>query len=394
MNPAMAPASTVDAQVCAWLAAVLRDGAGAEPPVAAGAAVATAQPQPQPPEQVLAVASRHGVASLVHERLRLHPDGSPLQAAFADAARRQAMRSLWLQAEARRLLAALHAAGLRVLVLKGAALAGWLYPAAHLRDCGDLDLLLASHADAQRAAAVLAQCGYPDGYQQGGHAYELLRKPAPGAAYRLELDLHWRLLNAPVFAEALDFEALWAGSIAIPALGPQVRGLGAVHALLHAAMNRVVNLYTDVGDLLKCLYDIHLLAARQDVEMWAQALSLARARGLCGVLLSGLDAAQAALGTAVPVSVRTALVAAAPAERLEMARLHDWSYMQWRSAAALPPGARLRWLWGRLLPDAEFLRSTYGADASLPRLWWRHGRRLLARLSATRAASSPPDEGA
>ena len=72
MNPAMAPASTVDAQVCAWLAAVLRDGAGAEPPVAAGAAVATAQPQPQPPEQVLAVASRHGVASLVHERLRVH----------------------------------------------------------------------------------------------------------------------------------------------------------------------------------------------------------------------------------------------------------------------------------------------------------------------------------
>ena len=159
-------------------------------------------------------------------------------------------------------------------------------------------------------------------------------------------------------------------------------------------MNRVVNLYTDVGDLLKCLYDIHLLAARQDVEMWAQALSLARARGLCGVLLSGLDAAQAALGTAVPVSVRTALVAAAPAERLEMARLHDWSYMQWRSAAALPPGARLRWLWGRLLPDAGFLRSTYGADASLPRLWWCHVRRLLVRLSATRAPSSPPDEGA
>ena len=75
------------------------------------------RPLPQPPEQVLAGASRHGVASLVHERLRLHPDGSPLQAAFADAARRQAMRSLWLQAEARRLLAALHAAGLRVLVL-------------------------------------------------------------------------------------------------------------------------------------------------------------------------------------------------------------------------------------------------------------------------------------
>ena len=53
------------------------------------------------------------------------------------------MQSLWLRAETTRLLAALHAAGLRVLVLKGVALASWLYPAAHLRDCGDLDLLLA-----------------------------------------------------------------------------------------------------------------------------------------------------------------------------------------------------------------------------------------------------------
>lgn len=390
MNPAMAPASTVDAQVCAWLAAVLRDGAGAEPPVAAGAAVATAQPQPQPPEQVLAVASRHGVASLVHEHLRLHPDGSALQAAFADAARRQAMRSLWLQAEARRLLAALHEAGLRVLVLKGAALASWLYPAAHLRDCGDLDLLLASHADAQRAAAVLAQCGYPDGYQQGGHAYELLRKPAPGAAYRLELDLHWRLLNAPVFAEALDFETLWAGSIAIPALGPQARGLGAVHALLHAAMNRVVNLYTDVGDLLKCLYDIHLLAARLDVPEWKQVVNSASERQLCGVMHAALQAAQSQLGTAIPQETLDKLAQRIAHEPLDPARLHDWSYMQRRNAAALPPGARLRWLWGRLLPDVEYLRSAHGADASVPVLWWRQGRRLLARLFVARAPSASP----
>ena len=194
MNPAMAPASTVDAQVCAWLAAVLRDEAGIAPPVPAAAA----------PEQVLAVAERQGVASLVHARLGERADGSALQAAFAAAARQHAMRSLWLQAEARRLLAALHAAGLRVLVLKGAALAGWLYPAAHLRDCGDLDLLLASHEDTMRAVQVLADCGYPDGYEQGGHAYELLRKPVPGTAFPLELDLHWRLLNAPVFATACE----------------------------------------------------------------------------------------------------------------------------------------------------------------------------------------------
>ena len=369
LMPALPP---VDAEVRAWLAAVLRDEAGIAPPVPAAAA----------PEQVLAVAERQGVASLVHARLGERADGSALQAAFAAAARQHAMRSLWLQAEARRLLAALHAAGLRVLVLKGAALAGWLYPAAHQRDCGDLDLLLASHEDTMRAVQVLADCGYPDGYEQGGHAYELLRKPVPGTAYALELDLHWRLLNAPVFATALDFETLWSGSIAIPALGPQAHGLGAVHALLHAAMNRVVNLYTDVGDQLKGLYDLHLLAARLDVDDWAQVQRLALAGGLCGVMQSGLQAAQHALGTPLPVPVLAALAAAVPGERLDPARLHDWSYMQWRNAAALPLRLRLRWLWGRLLPDAGFLRSAHGADASLLVLWWRQGRRLLARLFA------------
>ena len=367
--PALLP---VDAELRAWLAAVLRDQAGSVAPVPAAAT----------PEQVLAVAERQGVASLVHARLGEQADGSALQAAFAVAARQQAMRSLWLQAETRRLLAALHAAGLRVLVLKGAALAGWLYPAAHLRDCGDLDLLLASHEDTMRAVQVLADCGYPDGYEQGGHAYELLRKPVPGTAFPLELDLHWRLLNAPVFATALDFETLWSGSIAIPALGPQARGLGPVHALLHAAMNRVVNLYTDVGDQLKGLYDLHLLAARLDTDDWAQVQRLALAGGLCGVMQSGLQAAQHALGTPLPVPVLAALAAAVPGERLDPARLHDWSYMQWRNAAALPLRLRLRWLWGRLLPDAGFLRSAHGADASLLVLWWRQGRRLLARLFA------------
>ena len=369
LMPALPP---VDAEVRAWLAAVLREEAGIASPVPAAAT----------PEQVLAVAERQGVASLVHARLGERAGGSALQAAFAVAARQHAMRSLWLQAEARRLLAALHAAGLRVLVLKGAALAGWLYPAAHLRDCGDLDLLLASHEDTMRAVQVLADCGYPDGYEQGGHAYELLRKPVPGTAYALELDLHWRLLNAPVFATALDFETLWSGSIAIPALGPQAHGLGAVHALLHAAMNRVVNLYTDVGDQLKGLYDLHLLAARLDVDDWAQVQRLALAGGLCGVMQSGLQAAQHALGTPLPVPVLAALAAAVPGERLDPARLHDWSYMQWRNAAALPLRLRLRWLWGRLLPDAGFLRSAHGADASLLVLWWRQGRRLLARLFA------------
>ena len=370
----------VDAEVRTWLTAVLRDEAGTALPAPAAAT----------PAQVLAVASRQGVASLVHERLRVQADGSELQAAFADAARRQAMQSLWLRAETTRLLEALHAAGLRVLLLKGVALAGWLYPAAHLRDCGDLDLLFASHADAMRAVEVLEACGYPHGYTQGSHAYELVRMPAPGAAFALELDIHWRLLNAPVFAGALDFETLWAGSIAIPALGPPARGLGPVHALLHAAMNRMVNLYTDVGDVLKNLYDVHLLAARFDASDWAQLLEVAAARQLCGVVHAGLQAAHAQLGTVIPPALLASLAQRSTHEPLDPARLGDWAYMQRRNAAALPLPQRLHWLWRRLIPETDFLRKTYGSDASWPRLLLAHWRRFALRVSATRRRTPHP----
>ena len=364
-----------DAGVRAWLAAVLRAPAGSVPAVPVDATHA----------HVLAIAEHEGVTALVYERLREVPDAAALQAAFAESARTHAMRSLWMRAETARLLKALHEAGLRVLVLKGVALSAWLYPAPHLRACGDLDLLFASHAEAQRATDVLEGCGYPHGYEQGRHAYERVRKPVPGTAYALEVDVHWRLLNAPVFADALDFEELWSESIAIAALGAHARGLGPVHALLHAAMNRVVNLYTDVGDLLKCLCDVHLLTVRFESADWETMEQTASERKLCGVVQAALAVAQVQLGTAIPGKTLAALAQRIPYEPVNPQQLGDWLYMQRHSIAALPLGQRLRWVLGRLVPDSGYLRNHYGAGASLPVLLLRHWRRLPKRLFPRRS---------
>jgi hypothetical protein len=364
VEPALAP----DDAVRAWLAAALRGAAESEVP--AGATQ----------EQVLDVADRQGAAGLVQRRLLDLPASEPLQDAFAAAARQQAAQSLWIAAEAKRLLNVLAEHGLRVLVLKGVALAWWLYPAPYLRVCGDLDLLYASRDDALRAARILADHGYGEGYEQGGHACELVRMPGPGAAYSLEVDIHWKLLNAPVFADALDFETLWQASIAVPALGEHARGLDAVHALCHAAMNRAVNLYTGVGDLLKCLCDIDLLAAYLDDEGWARLLRLATDRGLCGVVHAALEAARVDLGTQVPAQVLDAMAQAMARESLDSRRLGEWGYMQRRNAVALPLGARLRWLWGRLLPDLDYLRKLHGGPAPLPVLLVGQVKRLTRRL--------------
>ena len=344
------------------------------------------------PAAVVSTALREGVVVLVNERLTaplvVNERIAAYQAAFAEAARQQTVQALWLRVEATRLLNALDEAGVRVLVLKGVALAHWLYPASHLRQCGDMDLLLASVEEAEKAVEVLTSQGYDQGYEQGPHSYERVRKPSSSSRFALELDLHWRLLNAPVFARALQFEALWARSIVIPALGIRARGLGPGHALLHAAMNRAVNLYSGEGDPLKGLYDIGLLVQSMTQPDWDEVLDTASLRSLCGVLWSALASAQIQLRVPVSLLVMQRLQAQSKVEDIDASRLSEWGYMQRRNLAALPWRQRGSWLWGRLLPPRNYMRSLHGQEKTLPGLLVARGQMLLRRLSAASGHSA------
>lgn len=341
---------------------------------------------------LLVAARREGVVALIEAQWSRNPESAPsspeLRRVFAEATRQQAMWLMWARAEATRLLAALDAAGLRVLVLKGIALGDWLYPATHLRAVGDLDLLVGSEDEARRTREVLASCGYAGGYVQGAHAYERLCIPESATALRLEVDLHWRLLNAPVFAERIRFDSLWTHAIALPGLGPAARGLCPAHALAHVAMDRVVNLYTGVGDRLKALVDIHLLAAQFDSGGWAEVVQLAADSGLCGVVHAGLDAARAELGSPVPGEVRDTLTRGAARETLDPRRMGNWTYMQLQSLRSLPWRHRVAWLWARLFPDPSYLRHGEAREQSLTALRWRRLGRLLRRL-----LGAGPDQG-
>ncbi len=333
---------------------------------------------------VLGTAQREGVVALIEKQWASHPENaptsSPLRMAFAEATRRQAACLLWIRAEAQRLLTELHAQGVQVLVLKGVALGDWLYPETYLRASNDLDVLVATAEDAQRASEILAGLGFAAGYVQGRHAYERLCESTSATSPRLEVDLHWRLLNAPVFAQALMFRDLWQDSIPLPGLGSQAWGLCPVHALVHAAMNRVVNLYTGVGDLLKCLYDIHVLIAQLDAEDWTHVVELCSRAGLCGVVHSALEAARKELRTDVPSEILHALEQRACLEKLKPAMLSDWRYMQRQNLRALPWQARPSWLWERLFPDPTYLQHSEGAEKSLARQRLSRIKRLWRRM--------------
>jgi len=331
--------------------------------------------------ELLAWLRYEGVVALVDTRLRegVSDVPEPVRRAVADAARGEVARMLIRQAEARRVLARLEGAGLPVLLLKGSALAYWAWPLPHLRDCADVDLLFADRAAALAAAAALVPEGYARRQHFGDDATRefLCLRHLPNGS-RLEMDMHWDLSANPLFWGRLGFDELLAASIPLPALHPGARGLGPLHALLHACLHRISDLSSGGGDQLKWLYDLHLLALALDEPAWQALPALAARHGLAGVCLDGLQTAAGLFTTPLPQAPLAELHQAAGREMVDTRRLRSWSYFQQQNLRALPDwGARLRWLWQRLRPSGHY-REDVGVSGGA--LLQDRASRLLRRL--------------
>lgn len=332
-------------------------------------------------DAMLGQAWGEGVLALVEHGLRQCPDApGPLRDAFAAAARNMAMPALRREASGRRVLSVIYERRIPALLLKGGALAHWLYPAPYLRECSDLDLLFANRGQALKAAEALASLGYAMPYQPSRFQHELTclatDRHAPA------LDLHWALSDWPVLDRLPSFDALDAAGIALPGLGTGARGLCAPHALLHACVHRASNLAAGLGDRLKWLYDLHLLAqVLERDDDWRRFLAACEKARVCGIAAEGLEATAALFGTPVPSPVSAALAIGRTNEPLDATRLADWRYLQHLNFHALPNWrARLSWIGGRLLPPAGHLRALYGEDLGYPALLWRRLRSAGSRL--------------
>lgn len=284
--------------------------------------------------------------------------------AFAAAARSDALVSMLLEAEARSVLGAMAEAGVPGLLLKGSALAYWAYCAPHLRACSDVDLLLPSREAAEALANRLCAAGL-ERFDTSGDlvAYELMCRRRISDELQLEVDVHWRLANSPLFADAFTFDELMGESLAIPQLAINARGLGPVHACLHACIHRALNLSNGMADTLKWLYDLEVLMRFFTPAHWQRLTSLAVSKKLAGVTLSALLAACGAFGRELPAGLTADLARAEAAESLQTRSLADWHYMQRKTFQSLPTTRlRLRWLFQRLFPSRDYLRYLYGEE--------------------------------
>ena len=326
-------------------------------------------PPAVPPTPALADAAR---SERVH-LLLAHRFGLAI---FADDVRAAAAIDAARERELRAGLAALAGAGARPILIKGAALAHTHYPRPEMRPRDDTDVIISS-TSRDAAARALTSLGYQRPSEVDGELttaqFHFDKRDRFGILHAF--DVHWRISNVRVFADALSYEELARDAVPIPSLGPHAWGPSPRHALLLACVHRVAH-HADTRDLL-WLYDIHLLARGDNAAECSAFAALASARGMREVCARGLTLAAEAFGGIDPRWL-TALsdsdgpgAPAEPSAAFLRGRLSLAAILRADLAATPRWRGRLRILREHLFPNRAFMYERYGARhrAALPVLY-------------------------
>jgi hypothetical protein len=162
---------------------------------------------------------------------------------------------------------ALAAAGIPSIVLKGPAIANWLYHGDEVRGYGDSDLLI-PHDRWQAAGEVLAQQGFRNFYANMAHPRMESYASDPWFRGDQDVDLHSTIygIEAPhgaVWGVLSEDQALMEiGGEMLPVLGEPARAL---HVALHAAQHQDG----------KAVHDLEKAIAQLPEETWRLAADIA-----------------------------------------------------------------------------------------------------------------------
>lgn len=317
--------------------------------------------------ELRAAADDHGVAALLWET---RPRGADAAADFLaileSRVRAAATQDLFVQRDIQRVLDALAEVGVPALIIKGSALAYTVYAKPWLRPRTDTDLLVALDT-VPSAARALEACDYTrcDAVSTGmfvSHQIAFERTDRHGVYH--VIDLHWKIANPQVVADALPFDLLWPDAQPAPALGKHARVPSTVASVLLACIHRLA--HHQGHDRLIWLYDLKLLSARLDDTDWSALGTLACERGVAGLCLDGLRRAKNRLGATLPAETEAALAAAAPGERsgmylVEPVRKVDVLMSDLQALRTWT--SRFRLLREHLLPAPAFIRQRYGTTS-------------------------------
>ncbi len=365
-------------------------------------------------ETVSGLAGRHGVSPLLFWILD-EEGGDPNGASRVPGVVRERLRrdyygaaalGLLAEWELARMLRALVAAEVAVLVLKGAAVADF-YPDRGLRLYGDADLLV-PQTQIDRAEEVLSELGYRYSQSRDWYVEHLNHLPPMSSDERvLTVELHWRLDHGQAVGR-LPVEDLWARAVPWLVGGQAAFRLEDVDMVLHLCRHAVVQHRLELG--LQPLCDLVQVTQGWGLGEWERLAQRAVEYGLVRPVYLMLILTKQALGLAPPAEVMSFLQPSGGAPLPD--DLGEWLNRSGHGRSVAVPravvlawaqgslGARLRHLlWHFFLPR-EGMSVVYDVPANSPRIWltyvWRpvdllrrYGRSswgALCREGAARAA--------
>lgn len=322
---------------------------------------------PGTPEQALEACALQGVTCLVHERLtstHSENDWPPeVGRALARASRAETALELLRRRELVAVLDVLAAHDIRPVLLKGAPLAYTAYPAPACRPHDDVDLMI-RRRDVERVAHVLATRGYvAPPYCDGELLFcqtQLSRRDEFGVSH--DLDLHWKISTQSVFADLLTYDELYQASQSVPALGPNARAAGSIHALVMACTHPVMH-HRGVERLI-WVYDMHLLASSLTDDDFRQFAVLARTRRVGAICARQLELARDRFGTQVSAEMvaRLATCDSEPSTAY-LAPGRRWHNELVSSLQALADWrSRMRLLREVFVPSSRYMYAAYGIE--------------------------------
>jgi hypothetical protein len=194
--------------------------------------------------------------------------------------------------------------GIRAIVLKGPALAVQLYRSASLRECRDLDILVAKE-DLPRAISVLHASGYrldrsyegrPDTFQTDKHLLFVHQDT------RGRLELHWAI-SIPSRQLELPFEMLWNNRDEVSVLGTVASVPGRTDLPLILAVHGSSHYWTS----LKWVCDVATFLHHYPDINWTNVRKDAKSAGCWRMLLVAIRLALDFTGVGVPTDMQREL---------------------------------------------------------------------------------------
>jgi len=259
-------------------------------------------------ERLWLLGQTHEVAPMLAANLRRLQGRAAIPQAWLARAQKRfyaiLMRNTALADELLRVLAALGAAGVVALPVKGIVLAESLYGGLGLRQCADLDVLVQPR-DLPAAREALRALGFANNlslsFDEANHPFHDPPYFREASNAEICLELHRALWDSRFFE--FEADALWRRAVEAPLHGVRVLTLSPEDTLLHLAIHRSRSALK-----LRFVCDIAELLRRRSATLdWAYIARQAEAAHARTALFSALALAQELLGAPLPPGILSKL---------------------------------------------------------------------------------------